>query len=385
MKRIIIIGKYYYPFRGGIEENCRHIAEHLSRDHAVTVLAFNHGKGSASETLNNVNVIRRKVDFVLKSQPVSFSFFSGVNVKTYDLVHFHSPNPFAAFMFLLKKPFSRKVPLVVTHHMDIHGRKLLRAISLPFVHWLIRNAEVTIVTSRKNIAISRDLPKSANYAVVPLGIAPEDYVISPEFRQAALEWRRSLVGDAPAIGFVGRHARYKGLPILMEALALTPRAHALVAGDGPYRAVAQQKAQELGIADRVHFLGSIDHQTKLKLLSSIDVFAFPSTEVTEAFGISQMEAMLCGAPVVASDLPTGVTDVSIDGETALLAPPFDHGKLASQISRLLDDRAFAAALAARARDHILKNMTHEVVSRRTREIFESAIARTRGQEARRSA
>jgi rhamnosyl/mannosyltransferase len=161
--------------------------------------------------------------------------------------------------------------------------------------------------------------------------------------------------------------------------------HALIAGDGPYRAVTEARARELGIIDRVHFLGGLDHETKLKLLSSIDVFTFPSTEITEAFGISQMEAMICGAPVVASDLPTGVTDVSIDEETALLAPPHDHVKFAAQISRLIKDKELAARLSENARNHILQNMTHEVVSRKTLEIFEKAIGDAAQQQKRRLA
>ena len=374
MAKILIVSKYYYPFNGGIEENVRYVAEYAARFHEVTVVASNHEPGNSEEEINGVRVLRRRVHLHAKGQPICLFFLSGLRLGHYDLVHFHSPNPFANAVFLGLRLFSQKVPVVVTHHMDIFGRKFLRKVCLPFLHRLVRAAFVTVVTSKKNLTVSQDLPKSANYTVVPLGVAQEDYQIDGELREAAMVWRRSLSGDAPVVGFIGRHARYKGLLILMEALALLPGVHAFIGGDGPYRKAAQEKALALGIQDRVHFFGRLDHHDKLKLLAALDVFAFPSTEITEAFGISQMEAMMCGTPVVASDLPTGVTDVAVDGRTALLVSPGDPAQLAEQINRLIGDPALAAELSAAARTHILEKMTHATVSRQMLSIFEAAMS-----------
>jgi len=87
-----------------------------------------------------------------------------------------------------------------------------------------------------------------------------------------------------------------------------------------------------------------------------------------------MEAMMCGTPVVASDLPTGVTDVAVDGRTALLVSPGDPAQLAEQINRLIGDPALAAELSAAARTHILEKMTHATVSRQMLSIFEAAMS-----------
>lgn len=373
MGKILIVSKYYYPFNGGIEENVRYVAEYSAIFHDVTVVSSNHENGNAEDRINGVTVKRRNVHLHLKGQPISLGLLSGIRLGDYDLVHFHSPNPFATALFLARRLFCRRTPVVVTHHMDIFGRRLLRHLSLPPIRHLIRGAAATIVTSQKNIAVSRDLPKDANYKVVPLAVSPENYVIDETLRRDASAWRTLLAGEAPVVGFIGRHARYKGLPVMMEALAKLPGVHALVGGDGPYRQEAENKAKELGIADRVHFLGRLHHRDKLKLLVALDVFVFPSTEITEAFGISQMEAMLCGVPVVASDLPTGVTDVSIDGHTALLAPPGDSDGLAGQVQRLIEDRALAERLAETGRRHVLTNMTYDSVSQRTLAIFEAAM------------
>jgi rhamnosyl/mannosyltransferase len=337
------------------------------------VLASNHEPGNAAEDIAGVHVIRRHVNANIKSQPISLNFFSGIRPGSYDLIHFHSPNPLVTAQFMLHRLLQRKAPVVVTHHMDIYGRKLLRALALPMIRSLIRNARYTIVTSSKNVAVSQDLPRDARYVPIPLAIKAEDFVIDDQLRTEALEWRRSICGTAPVIGYVGRHARYKGLPVLVDALNRMPGVHALIGGDGAYREVAEARARELGISDRVHFLGRLSHRDKLKLLAALDVFAFPSTEITEAFGISQMEAMLCGTPVVASDLPTGVTDVAVDGVTALTAPPGDAVQLAQKLQVLIADRALAGKLADQARRHVLDKMTFEAVSRKTLSILEAAM------------
>jgi rhamnosyl/mannosyltransferase len=375
MARILIVGKYYHPFEGGIEANTLSIAELLAKSHQVTALVNAHSPEVRSERINGVDVIRKKRDLHIKSQPVSFGFFGGVRLQDYDVIHFHAPNPYASVLLSLKMALSgARTPLVITHHMDIFGRKALRALTMGFYLRLARQARAVIVTSKKNAAVSADLPKGLEPAVIPLGIAPANYPITDDLRREGKAWLQGLVGDAPAIGFLGRHARYKGLDVLLNALLQLPGAHAVIAGDGPYRASAEALAKELGLEARAHFLGKIDDRTKLKMLTAIDVFAFPSTEITEAFGVSQMEAMICGAPVVASNLPTGVTDVAIDGETALLAEPGSADSLAAQIRRLLDDRPLAEALGARGRNHILTNMSEAVVAERTRHVIEAALA-----------
>ncbi len=298
--------------------------------------------------------------------------FSGIRFGDYDMIHFHSPNPLANVQFLLRSLLSPKTPVVVTHHMDIFGRKLLRMISLPFLRHLIRSAATTIVTSRKNLTISKDLPHDAHYVVVPLANTPQDYQIDADLRQEAAAWREGLSGTARWLASWGamRGTRIDGLD---GGACPTRCVHGYIGGDGPYRAEAQARAEALGIADRVHFLGRLSHREKLRLLASLDVFAFPSTEITEAFGISQLEAMICGAPVVASNLQTGVTDVSIGDKTALLATP-EMRTPCQQLLRLIEDKELAARLSKAALAHVNENMTHDIVSKKTLGIFEGAIA-----------
>ncbi|MFT4252816.1 MAG: glycosyltransferase [Caulobacter sp.] len=373
MAKILIVGKYYHPFRGGIEANTASVAELLAQSHQVTALVNRHAPDARDEVINGVQVIRKPVEITVKNQPLALGLFRGVDLADYDVIHFHAPNPYVAALLWTKLFLGGiKTPLVITHHMEIYGRKLLREASIGFYRWLARRARSVIVTSKKNADISLDLPKGIKTTVIPLGIDEDNYVVTDQIRAEGRAWRAELAGDAPMIGFLGRHARYKGLDVLMKALAEMPGVHAAIAGDGPERAGAEQLVQTLELADRVHFLGKINDDDKLRMLSTIDAFAFPSTEITEAFGVSQLEAMLCGAPVVATDLPTGVTDVAIHEETALLAAPGSVESLTAQLRRMIDDRALASTLAENGRRHVLVNMSEQVVARRTCDVIERA-------------
>lgn len=374
--RILIVGKYYLPFVGGIEANTASIARRLAQRHDVTVLVNSHDGADVTEQLSGVTVIRRRPQWVIHSQPISLAMFKNVRLSSYDVVQFHAPNPLAAAQLWWRLVWQRRRPaIVITHHMEIAGRKLLRLLTLWPYRWLASRADAVIVTSRKNAAISRDLPTGIPTTAIPLGLDATSYILSEDIRLEARSWRRSLAGDAPVVGFLGRHARYKGLNVLMQALAQLPGVHAFLAGDGPERLPIERLSRDLGLGDRVHFLGKIDEAMKLRFLSAIDVFAFPSTEITEAFGVSQMEAMLCGVPVVATDLPTGVTDVALDGKTALLAIPGDPESLRSCIARILRDPVLRSSLSDAGRRHILTNMAEDTVTEQACTIIEKAAYR----------
>lgn len=372
--KILVIGKYYYPAQGGIEESTRLISEELAKHHEVKVLVFNHKHGNKVERILNVLVDRRHSNAVFSSQPISMGLARQVFVGKWDIIYFHAPNVFASFFLLLKYKFAMKRPkLIIFHHMDIYGRPLLVPIARYLYNQLIGYATKLIVTSQKNHLVSNDIYRSCDVIEIPLGVDPDSYLLSEASRQQARDWRRSIAGNSPVVGFVGRHARYKGLSVLVRAIAAMPGVHAFIAGDGPERAPSEALARELGVIDRIHFFGSVTHEEKRQILASIDVFAFPSTEITEAFGISQLEAMVVGTPVVASNIPTGVTDVAIDGETALLVEPGSVDSLREALTRLINEPNLARALADRAQRSSYEKFTIELMARRNLDLVNDVL------------
>ena len=120
----------------------------------------------------------------------------------------------------------------------------------------------------------------------------------------------------------------------------------VMVGDGPDRGLAQEEARQLGVADRVQFLGRIDNVAPL--LASADLFLLPSDN--ESFGLSALEALACGVPVVASSAG-GIPEVIRDGITGALRTVGDvDGMASAAIAIVSDDERWACMSRAAAAD-----------------------------------
>ncbi len=120
-------------------------------------------------------------------------------------------------------------------------------------------------------------------------------------------------------------------------------------GDGPERAAAEDEARALGVFSSVYFLGKIDNVAPL--LAGADLFLLPSE--TESFGLSALEALASGVPVIGSDAG-GIPEVVTDGVTGFLHPVGDVEAMAASARKLLSDppllERMRVAAAADARD-----------------------------------
>src|SRR5204863_3252148 len=126
------------------------------------------------------------------------------------------------------------------------------------------------------------------------------------------------------------------LDVAIDAIAALPNGdvHLLVAGGGDLLADFQRRAGEAGVADRVHFLGSVPHGDLPNILRAADLMLL-TTEPPESFGIVLIEAMACGLPVIATEYP-GVRAVIEDGETGIVVRRGDPEAVASAVRALAD-------------------------------------------------
>jgi glycosyltransferase involved in cell wall biosynthesis len=153
----------------------------------------------------------------------------------------------------------------------------------------------------------------------------------------------------PCVVFTGRLHPQKNLDLLLDVwpeVASRTGAALVLVGDGPERDRLAARADELGIADRVHFTGSVP--TPAEHLRAADVFALPS--VAEGMSNSLLEAMATGLPCLASDIG-GNTDLLGVGEAGLLLPD-DRPAWTEALVRVLTDRGLAERLGASARRRI---------------------------------
>jgi glycosyltransferase involved in cell wall biosynthesis len=152
--------------------------------------------------------------------------------------------------------------------------------------------------------------------------------------------------ETPLLLFVGRLQPWKGVETALRALALLPGVCLAVAGDGEDRPRLERLAVELGVAQRVRFLGTVERPELPRYYSSADLLVATS-HASETFGIGLVEAQACGLPVVASRFG-GFPEVVDEGRTGLLFAPRDHEALAAALRSLIAAPGRRATMAAAA-------------------------------------
>lgn len=378
MRRILHIGKYYAPERGGIERYTQSLAEWcVAAGDAVGVLVHQRpGQWQGSrEVINGVEVRRAGCIAAPVYTPLSplFPLQLARALREFrpQLLHLHFPNP-SCFAALIS-PAARRLPWVVHWHADVPPdspdwrlRTAYRAYR-PFEQATLARAQAIVATSQRYLDASCALATwHAKTAIVPLGIAQAE-AASPD---AGL-WP---AGAGLRLLAVGRLSRYKGFDLLVDALARVPDARVLLVGHGECERELRAQANARNLESRIAFAGALDDDALASAYAAADAFVLPSLDRGEAFGLVLLEAMRAGLAVVASDIPgSGVGHVVVDGESGLLVTPGDAAVLAVAIERLRDgDLRKRLGQAGYARWHARFSL--DASARRMVDVYDAAIA-----------
>jgi glycosyltransferase involved in cell wall biosynthesis len=154
--------------------------------------------------------------------------------------------------------------------------------------------------------------------------------------------------EAPVLVAAGRLVEQKGYPDLLQAFSSVVRSHSarlLILGEGPLRAPLEKRVRELGLEGSVEFLGFRPNPYPWMAAASV----FVQASLFEGFGVAILEALACGAPVVATDCPSGPSEILQGGECGILTPPGNPEALAAAIERLLSDETLRQELRERGR------------------------------------
>ncbi|WP_017626736.1 glycosyltransferase [Nocardiopsis chromatogenes] len=239
-----------------------------------------------------------------------------------------------------------------------------------------RRADLVIATSTQEQRVLRERGVAPDrVAVVPSGIDLE------RFRPEGPTGPR---GEAPRVLCLGRLVRRKGVDTVVRAMAGVPEAELVVAGGpgpgggegdgeaGRLRAVAE----EAGVADRVRFLGPVAREDVPSHYRAADLVV--NMPVFEPFGITTLEAMGCGAPVIASAVG-GHLDTVVNDVTGRLLPPARPRALAFRMRRLLADPVTREGYGFAAADRVAARYGWQTVAARTERCYERVL-RARGRE-----
>lgn len=360
--KIMQIGKYYPPYLGGMETVLRNISEGLlDRACEVTTLVAGHDFVEREESLrgpetgSSGRLVRAAVFGHFNSQPLTLNLAGlirrEISRQDPQLVHLHLPNPLAAaaWLMLARSGMIKMPPLAVWYHADITRQRLGRLLVKPVVAACLREAvgiSVSSATLKENSPVLG--PWEEKVEVIPFGIDPDPW--------AGL----AATHDGPFL-FVGRLVPYKGLDVLIEAVKLVPEASLVIIGDGPLAGELADRAASAGCAERIEFTGSMGSEGVVGYLKRARALVLPSVDASETFGLVQLEAMAAGVPVIAADLPTGVREVGVPGETCQLVRPGDSGDLAEAMTRMWSDRERAAEMGRAGRLRFSECYTRDIM------------------------
>lgn len=343
--KICMVTGNYYPYMGGVERYVKSIASSLSeKDNEITVLCSKPNGGSTHESYKETRVVRAFTPFHVFKAPISLDVFVNLMNENPDVFHVHATYPSLSdqAVFLSKL---RKIPCLVTLHFDGHndrpiGRTFSKIYNLGINRLIMRVCERVVVTTFDYAKTSVSL----------IGMPPEKVVEIPPgvdkgfFKHSSRKGKliRSKFGiqdHENLIGYIGRLAWYKNLDVLIKAFLILKKrydlkdVHLLIGGDGDKRNEVMRLIEKS--KEDVVLTGFIPDKDLPAYYSALDLYVLPSNSRQETFGISLLEALCCGVPVVAPNLP-GVRQVVNKSGGGLLFSPGNPFDLAERIARLLN-------------------------------------------------
>ncbi len=369
------IGITCYPTHGGSGVVATELGKHLARrGHEVAFISYSTPLRLAElpprVSFHEVDIIEYPL---LKNFPYTLALASKMadvaRVKRLQILHVHYAIPFAAAALLARMAAPELELKVVT---TLHGTDVTMVGNnpsfKPITRMVIERSDAVTAVSNflrdeayRQFGVERDIRVVYNFidpvrhaypipACVPPRECPDRFTLMhiSNFRPV------KRVGDVIRI-----FARF------VEKLD----GRLVMVGDGPEAGLALQMAQELGVADRVTFVGVVDRVAPL--LQAANLLLLPSQ--TESFGLVALEAMASGVPVVASDVG-GLPEVVEHGVTGFLAPVGDVEQMARYAVQILSDCATCQRFSRAARRRAVEKFDYRDIIPQYEAIYEEVMS-----------
>jgi glycosyltransferase involved in cell wall biosynthesis len=356
--KILQIGKYYPPDEGGVETVTRDLAEGLLY-HGIQadILCFSR-QNTYPPTSDSIKVHRARTDFRIGNKSISMDYIRLLRSlePSYDAAILHLPNPigmFAANWFWKK-------PLALLWHSDI--------VTYPRIRQMIRGAECQVIQKSSTVFAPTPAHIEGSYlasalrakAVIgPFPFTPDRLKVATIIGKGIKREIDFLAGRKLILA-VGRLVPYKGFDVLINAArSLTNSAAICIAGSGPLHSELQSRINSQGVQDRVLLSGRVEDVDLGTLYERAHLVTMPSITRAEMYGMTQVEAMSYGKPVVSTDIPnSGVSWVNKHEISGLIVPVGNESALADALNRLANnnidyERLSRGARMIFAREHSL--------------------------------
>jgi glycosyltransferase involved in cell wall biosynthesis len=372
--RLALVTPRFPPEIGGLENYVSRVAETLQSSGVVdvTVITIGRSRRVTRDSHHGIPVYRLGSWLTVSNTPVNPLWWWQVRrllaKLDVDIVNAHAPVPGLADIVA----FTSGVPVVLTYHAGslVKGDQpvdvLLRAYERHLLPRVFARCEELVAVS----PVART-HRTGRAHLVPPGVDTRQFTPPPPTTPRGA---RVLY-----VGRVERASRWKGLHVLVESLVrlreLVPDVRLEVVGDGDDVEHLQAFAQRLGVDDLVDWAGPVAHGDLPDHYRRAGVTVLPSLTESESFGMTLVEAMASGCPVVGSAVG-GIPFVVRDGVDGLLVPPRNSRALADAIGTVLSDPALAASLGAAGRQAAVTRWSWDRLEGRLMSIIDSALDRS---------
>lgn len=362
--KVIFSITYYTPYVSGLTLYVKRLAEALSeRSHQVSVISFQHEKKlPLEEKINKVRVVRVKPLLKISKGFVSLGWLTKCyrEIRKHDAVIINLPQFEGIVLALLGKIFGKKV--IAIYHCEV---VLPQGFSNRIINWLLNQSNrVSLALSDTVITYTEDF---ANHSKILLPYLKKAKYVYPPIPLPKIDKRvQKMIMDKIGendyvIGVAARLAAEKGMEYLLETIPLLKdKCKIVIAGslDPVGETSYKQKILKLveKYKDYIIFLGELKEEEMGAFYSLLDVLVLPSVNSTEAFGMVQVEAMMMGVPVVATNLHGVRIPIKKTG-MGLLVPPGDSRKLGEAIVEVIKNRGKYIKYKETARKEFLLSKT----------------------------
>ncbi len=349
--KILIVLTYYRPHISGLTIYVERLAAALTaQGHHVTVLTSHYRNDlPRREVIEGVTVIRHPVLLRFSKGSIMPGFLSRAwaLMRAQDVVSVHLPQAEAGPLAFIGRVLARK-PVVLTYHCDLQlppgliNRVVDRAVFAS--NWISAQFANRIVAYTNDYANNSPLLSQFKNKITV--IYPPVVMSAPEPDAVAALKRKHQAEDRAVVGFAARFAEEKGVNYLLDSIPFVrekiPQVKYLLAGE--YQNVIGENVwqrlqpQIQQYRDYLEFLGPVPNREMGNFFGACDVLTVPSINSTESFGLVQIEAMLSGCPVVATNLPGVREPVRVTGMGEIV-PLKDARRLADGIVHVLQNRA----------------------------------------------
>ena len=309
--KILCLSRAPLDFKGGIPSYCLNLYKNCKFD--LKVFSYDIEKKINKKSTRLIKNIKETVyptAFTYGTFAISFKYLLGVIKESFrsEIIHVQHPDPYSSLVIIILKIINWKCKIIVTWHADIYKNYKIFSpllLILDFLLFILCEKIIFFTPFHLKSSIFPNFPfikgkaEIINYCIECPSIDVKKIILK---RNISITRKKNV-----DILSIGRLVSYKGYEYAIKAIGDTNKnVRYFIIGGGVLENELKNLIKNLNLSKRVFLLGNLTDELKLKYLFNSDIFLFPSVNQSEAFGISQLEALSFGLPIINTFLNNGV-------------------------------------------------------------------------------